>query len=192
VFKNNLENTGELNSLHIYPSNEFALPGAQVTFTAGGADSGKHYVELSEKPVYYAADGMISENIYTTPLLPGKYSVSAGYQNLSTSSEIEVVDSVDRIVPSKKTIYLKPMETIDLTVSAYYENRAVALMDSNFTWECDDIGSIDENGCFTATRALSRTGKITVSYGDTSAEIKVVVLSDLPVKKLPKPFLPLG
>ncbi len=191
MFRNDLPKTGELSSMHIYASNEYALPGAEVALVSGGADSGRHYVYLSGTPTYFSQSGTISDSTYIAPILPGKYTVSAAYNGLTAYDEVEVVDHVDRIEVSESTIIAKPLEKIELIATAFLNNREVASKNSSFTWKCENVGAVDENGCFTATRALSRTGSIKVSYGDKSVDIKVLVSSASPFDTPLQPFLPL-
>lgn len=81
---------------------------------------------------------------------------------------------------------VKPQETIQFSINALDEAGKELLYDKyQLTYEVEgDIGTIDENGKFTANKAGGE-GKVIARLGDKAAGVKVVV--EKPVVETPKP-----
>ena len=74
------------------------------------------------------------------------------------------------------SISVSPGETIDLDAYAYYLNRPAYANDSCFYWHVsDNIGTIDQNGVFTAASVKGISGTVSVSFGTTTVSIPIAV-----------------
>jgi len=169
-------------NVHIYPAHTIIMPGASATFNAyasnseyekvGKADGAKFSVSSS----YGTVD---STGVFKASNKTGTTEITASYGGDTDSSTVLITDDII-IKPSAENIVIEAGETRDLSVSAGYGtekvNVPVITADNLFTWSCDDnIGTIDENGLFTAIAKNVQEGKIYVSYGNVTKEISVKV-----------------
>ena len=68
-------------------------------------------------------------------------------------------------------------ESYDFGAEAIYKRRTIVSSDDCYTWTVNgNIGTIDENGLFTASSNASNSGVITATAGDTSVSITVNVV----------------
>ncbi len=168
--------------LNIKPSSLLAMPGASIELTASASNANYEPVSVPGNVTYsVSGDGnpQVSGNILTVGTVTGVNEVTARASGATGSKTINVVNDII-IKPSVNKISLEAGETRDIDVSAYYGsanvNVPVACNDSMFKFSCDEnIGTIDENGLFTASVGNAQTGKINVSYGAKTATIEVHV-----------------
>ena len=77
------------------------------------------------------------------------------------------------------TLKVKRNDSINLMAAAKFNYNDVISNDSCFIWEADEnIGTIDDEGIFTASNSIGASGFITVSAGGAKHELKVYVLPD--------------
>ncbi|MBR2916229.1 MAG: phosphodiester glycosidase family protein [Clostridia bacterium] len=187
--KNNLEKTGKVSNLMIYPARvPYIMNGASTTFTAKASDTAYYAMDVSDKVSFSiegGAQSTITKRGYFTASDTGKVTVSAEYKNMTATRDVYCVKSPDDILikdDSGKTIdTLKIKRNGEMNLSAwpFYNHNEVISEDDCFTWETSgNIGTIDKDGIFTASNSIGASGTITVSAGETSREIKVYVLPD--------------
>ncbi|WP_295751788.1 phosphodiester glycosidase family protein [uncultured Oscillibacter sp.] len=170
--------TGQLDHFHVSADNAYVLAGSSVLLSAAAIDT--HYIPMDEGYELTASAGTLAGDVLTTPLEGGDITVTAqggGGQGSAVIHAIAAPDGVavrnadDAIITE---LSAAPGTSVQLHGSAAYRHLPLKADPAAFTWALEgDIGTIDENGLFTAT-ALG-TGKITVSAGPQSASIDVTV-----------------
>lgn len=172
--------------LQLYPYATPVLPGAKIAMTLKAVDTNYMAASLPGTASYSAADGTVTaDGVLTVDAgARGTVTVNATAGDLRTQVELPVLEQVSEIAVMKqagtsalKTLTVAAGSKTELKASARYYGQAVAAQNGCFTWQADEqIGSVDANGVFTAANVTGRTsGVLTVSYGQTSTEIKVTV-----------------
>ena len=163
--------------LHTYPGIVYALPGSTVEFSVLATDESYLPTAVPQQITWASSAGKIdSQGRLTVGNNPGKYAVLAVSGLIAGASEIVIPDKITSLKPSKSVITLLPGDVIDLSCEAYYQNMKVVSTDSSFTWEVEgNIGTITPEGVFTMSKDAQGSGRIRVSYGNTSAYINVIV-----------------
>jgi len=169
--------------LHIYPGMVYALPGATVQYSALATDSSYLPVNLTEPVSWVSNTGTIdAQGKLTVGNTPGVFSVMAYSGNAVGAVELRVLNEITSIKPSKSVLSVLPGDVVDLGCEAYYHNIKVTSADSSFSWQVEgNIGTITQDGVLTVSKEASGSGRIKVSYGNTSAYITVNVQSSLSV-----------
>lgn len=179
--------SGDAQQLTLYPLSLNILSGAQTQFYTLAMDE---YGLAAEVPgnLTYSVDnalGSINDNgIFTassTSNVNGSVRVSASGVE-SAQVDIRVIASPDNISIANSstgttltTLEISTGQTIDLTATAQYNHLDLIGDDNCFKWEVSgDIGTIDNNGLFTAS-AIQSSGQIIVTAGDTSFTLPVTV-----------------
>lgn len=177
------ENTSDfVEHVNVYPNYQLMMPGSTVTFN--GEFSNPLYEKINyNKSITYYTDikfGYVdTQGNFTAGVNKGSTYVEAIIDGKRGRNKIDIVDDII-IIPNTKQIICEGGEVRKLEVSAGYgtERVYVPVASSNelFDWSCDSsIGSIDENGVFTASTGTARTGKIYISYNDKTEVIDVQV-----------------
>ena len=172
--------------LYLYPYARPVLPGAKIAMTLKAADGNYMAASLPGTASYRATNGTITdEGVLTVSKdARGTVTVNASAGALATQASLHVLQQVSEISVMKedtttalKTLTVAAGSKTDLKASARSYGRAVAAQDACFSWSCDEqLGTIDADGIFTAANAAGKTtGTLTVSYGQTSAELSVTV-----------------
>lgn len=170
--------TGQLSHFHVSADNAYVLAGSRVEIAASAVDT--NYIPMNQPYDLSASAGTLSGNILTTPMEGGDITVTAqagGSQGSTVVHAITAPDGVairddqDTIITS---LTAAPETSVQLHGSAAYKHLPLKADPEVFSWSLEgDIGTIDQNGLFTAS-ALG-TGKITVTAGTQSASIDVTV-----------------
>ncbi len=187
--RNNLEKTGKVGQMMIYPARvPYIMNGASTTFSVKASDTGYHAMDISDKVSFSiegGAQSTITKKGYFTADDTGRVTVLAEYKNATATRDVYCVESPDDILikdDSGKTIdTLKIKRNGEMNLSAwpFYNHNEVISEDDCFIWEADEnIGTIDKDGIFTASNSIGASGVITVSSGKTTREIKTYVLPD--------------
>jgi len=175
--KNGLSEPGtEATRLHVYPKKTYALPKATVQYNVLATDDYYFATDVPNDVQWYTNAGTFdSGKRLKVTTGPGSYPVYAANDDILGSAELIILGSVTSLKPSHSVIYAVPGESVDLSCEAYYYNIKVAADDTSFTWKVEgNIGTISEDGKFTAANNAQAKGRIVVSYGNTSAYIDVV------------------
>ena len=182
------EKAGEADALCIYPYGvQGVLPGAKVSMSVKAIDSNYMAAELPGDVSYDADGGTItSKGVLTVDEDAGGFvTVSAASGDLSAKVKLPVLDTITEITVKKadgnaplSELTAAGGSTVDLTAIAGYYGRSIAAEDTSFRWSVSGgIGSIDGSGVFKAVDTEQKLqGKITVSYGDVTAEVEVAVV----------------
>lgn len=126
--------------------------------------------------------GDVEDGVYTAGKKSGTDTLKLKSGSISGTATIHVVDALTELTVTEKgssssltALTLTPGDTMELTVTGSYWGRT-ALRDLNAVeWEIEGgVGSVDENGVFTAADHNAE-GSITVSAGDLTAKIAVTV-----------------
>ncbi len=182
----------QASQLYLYPYATPVLPGAKIAMTLKAADSNYMAASLPGTASYSAAGGTITaEGVLTVDATgsAAEVKITARAGSLTAQVSLPVLQQVSEISVMKqdssaalKTLTVAAGSKTELKASARYYGQAVAAQDACFSWTCDEkIGTIDADGTFTAAAAAGKlTGTITVSYGQTKAEIAVTVAESDP------------
>lgn len=163
--------------LHTYPGTVYALPGSTVQFSVLATNDSYLPATLPQQITWISSTGQIdSTGMLKVGNSPGKYMVMAASGSMSGSSEVIIPDHVTSIKPSKSVVSLMPGDVMDFSCEAYYQNIKVISEDTSFSWQVEgNIGTITPDGVFTMSKDVQGSGRIKVSYGNTSAYINVNV-----------------
>lgn len=180
-----LEPTGVLDHYYVTPYASLVLSGAQVALTATPVDT-NGFPFSDPSTVLWSiqdGDGVVSvDGVFTAGSESGTTRVTASSNRAEGTASFTVVQTPDTItVTNQETgapvtaLALDPTDTVDLTASAGWKNLSLTAQDTCFTWSADTaIGTVDENGLFTASDT-SGTGNLTVSAGGRTVTIPVTV-----------------
>ena len=190
-FANFNEQDGVPAHLHVYPFDEYVLCGTSVPVYAKATDSGYFTCDVPEDVTYSCDEmGTVEENVYTAGSKPGTGLIYANSGDLSGSMRIYLVadpDSITAYADGKQANFLRAGldKSYQLSAKASYRGQELRSSAACYTWTVEgDIGTIDENGVFTAEGVHGQTGKIIVSAGKTQQVIEVTLQQTLPVKDL--------
>lgn len=176
------EGSGLLKQVAVYPNDPVVLLGSKIPFEVKGADETSRPVEVQEK-IWWLSDGgsMTMDGVYTARMA-GEYEITAYLNGKSDKADVTVIDTPGSIALYKDehgtqinslNVYTGSTET--LIAKAKYNYVDILSSPEAFEWEViGDIGTIDENGVFTAGE-LQGEGQILVSAGDCSVIIDVTV-----------------
>ena len=154
-------------------------------------DSGWFPCEVPED-VVYSCDGMgsVEENVYTAGSEAGTGIISVRSGKISGSMRIYIIadpDTITAYVDGRASGQLnagidKPYQ---LSAKASYRGQELRSDAACYTWSVEgDIGTIDEDGVFTASGEHGAAGTITVQAGETTQVIAVTLHQTLPVEPL--------
>lgn len=178
----------EADRLAFTKEGETVLTGTSLTLPSVTAlDNGLNLVEADLEELTFTSLedlGTIEDGIYTAGSRAGTdiIRIRTRDRSLEGTAQIHVVDSLTSLTVSQKgsskaltALTVDPGEQIQLSVTGSYWGRtALRSWDKNAV-TCTvsgDIGSVDENGLFTASAAPT-SGSITVSAGGLSQTITV-------------------
>ncbi|MBE6036855.1 MAG: hypothetical protein E7223_04430 [Clostridiales bacterium] len=189
VFYTDQPATGKAARLFLYPFNAMLLTGGSVELTAKAADAAYHPVSISAEKVTYKSQkglGTVEGNVFTAGKKAGTETLIAGYGEVGGLVNINIIDTPESVQlrsqaggneVSQVTLYSG--ESYDFTASAHYHTVPLISDDSCYTWTVTgDIGTIDENGLFTAADITKGQGTVTVSAGGITASAEVKVVSE--------------
>ena len=180
-----LKPTGVPHHLLVTPAESLLLSGASQQMSAAAVDTSYYQMDYAG-PVSYSiqnGDGIVTaDGLFTAGGTAGTTQVTATFNGISGTAELSVIKVPDTITLSNEatgaavtTLSLNPGQQIDLKANATYRGLAVVSQDTCYTWSADPVvGTVDENGLFTATTG-SGSGKITVSVGSRTATVNVNV-----------------
>ncbi|MEG1584996.1 MAG: phosphodiester glycosidase family protein, partial [Anaerovorax sp.] len=172
----------QVQNLHTYVGNSLVMPGADVKLSTFASDSMYEPVPLPGGVSYSVESDKGTVNgsgVFTAGKTAGKAVIVAQSGEKSAKTTVEIFDGITFNTNEQK-LFVDPGKTADINVAAYRGYAPVASKDSLFTFKCDEkIGTIDENGVFTARNQGGLSGNIVVSYKDKVKNIPVQVGSPL-------------
>lgn len=170
----------KIDKLHIYPGKAYALPNAELKFTALATNADFFPVSIKDTVAWGSNSGrMDASGNLKINAKPGNYVVQASTGSANGTAEVIVLNDVTSIRPTKSVIYAQPGESVHLNCEAFYYNIKAAADPSSFNWKVEgNIGQITSDGVFTPTQGQG-TGRIIAEYGSKRAYIDVI-FPDLP------------
>lgn len=179
-----LQPTGQLDSYYVTPSDQMLLAGAQVQLSAVGLDTSYYTVMGGEVSWSVTSGGgtVTEDGLYTAGAESGFSQVTASDSTYSGTAYLTTVKTPDSISITNEdtgaavtSLNLEPGQQVNLKASAVYRKLSLTAQDSCFTWEVQgDVGTVDQNGVFTAG-SESGSGSLIVSAGGKSVTIQVGV-----------------
>lgn len=170
--------TGELGHFYVSADHPYVLAGSTVNISAAALDT--NYIPMNQGCDFTASAGTMNGSVLTTPPEGGEITVTAssgGVEDtavvhaIATPEAVAIRDANNDILTS---LTIAPETSAQLTATAAYHRFLLKADPAAFTWSVEgDVGSIDQNGLFTAVKP--GTGKITVSAGGQQNSITVHV-----------------
>lgn len=184
--------TGRLDNLHLYPYSLRMLAGATQSFTIKATDENYYPVTApSATSLSFSASNGLgtfdSENAFTAGSAAKTGEITAKLNNNTVGkAEVTVITKPDSISIANQTdgkavtsITVSAGDTVDLSATAVHKRLPLISQNKCYTWTVNgEIGTIDENGRFTAANITSGTGTITATAGGTSASVNVNITSE--------------
>ena len=182
---------GSAEYLHLYPYSVTMLAGAKQEFTVKATDRG-HYGTTVPDDLYFDAESRTlgrfgveddGDNVFTAGSSAASGLVEVSGDGASGTAEVTVVDSPSSVqligasgAALSEAIAIGAGETYDFGAKAIYNRKTIVSQDDCYTWTVSgSIGTIDENGLFTAAANAQSSGTITASVGGVSASVTVNV-----------------
>ena len=192
LFKNNKSPSSTIKHIHVYPYNQMILSGATMQLEVRASDSNYFYVKPPSSGIAYSLSSsslgtISSDGIFTAGSKAGTGDLRARYNGLSGSAAITVVSSPDSIALVSSdtgtflpdTMAISAGESFAFSATATYKMLSVLSDDSSYIWSVSgNIGTIDENGLFTATTTGLGAGTITATAGNKSDSIEVTIVTE--------------
>lgn len=187
--QNMLKPTSELGQLHFTPLEPMVLTNSSINLGLLATDTGFYAMEVPRGAEYSVADGFMStidQNGAFTARDNGYVRVNARIGDvvgsvdvlcLSTPTDIRVINEATG--KSVSGIEIKPGGVYEFSAEGYGGLNKFVSQDTAFTWSVEgSIGSIDQNGTFTAANRQGAAGKIKVECGGTVKYINVDITDD--------------
>ncbi|MCR2805113.1 phosphodiester glycosidase family protein [Paenibacillus soyae] len=170
---------GTAASLAVRPNAERILAGSSFAFQALGVDANGHPAQLNGTPEWQveASLGTVdASGTFTAGAQAGTGPVTVQADGVQGAAEIEVVDQLTAIAfPDEVKTYESGMQD-RLSVVATRSGQVIQAGNESFEWSVEgEIGSVDENGVFTATSENGKIGRIIAKYGQLEASMNVSV-----------------
>lgn len=170
--------TGQLSHFHVSAENAYVLAGSGTEISAAAVDT--NFIPMNQRYDLTASAGTLRGDVLITPPEGGDITVTAEggggrgstvVRAITAPDAVAVRDDQNAIITS---LNAAPGTAVQLHGSAAYKHLPLKADQEVFSWALEgDIGTIDENGLFTAS-ALG-TGRITVTAGTQSASIDVTI-----------------
>lgn len=170
---------GPAQALAVRPNLERVLAGSSVAFTASAVDAHGHPAAFdgslawSVNPVLGTVD---EAGVFTAGETAGMAVITAEAGGLTGQAQIEVVDELTELKFPEAVRSVETGATITLQVTALRNGQVIQADNDQFEWRVEGpIGTIDEQGRFTATNEPQQEGKVYVKYGDVEASMTITV-----------------
>ena len=184
LFVNEGKKTGSEYGVSVYPKDALVLAGGTIELEARSYN--KDYYPVDSYDSGFTIEdggGWIEGNVLTVPDYGSDVTVSLSGAGRCDSAVITAVDepAVMSVVKKGSTASLNKLaldggESVDLDVIVTDGLRTIRSTDTQFDFSVGgNIGTIDENGLFTANHAQGISGTVTVSYGSLSRTLNVSV-----------------
>ena len=169
--------SGVLSHFYVHPKYAQVLAGSSVPIAASAVDT--NYIPMREDFTLSADGGTLNGTTLTTPRSGGTITVTASGGGSSGSATVQAIASPDQVAIRRNDqiiseLSASPGSVTELTVSAAYQHLPLYADPAAVDWTVTgDIGTVDEQGRFTATQPGA--GSITVTAGGRSATVNVTV-----------------
>lgn len=185
LFVTDRKSSGNAEKLFLAEDGAYIFAGSSIDLTAAATDSALSPVSLTANVTYGANKGSISANKFTAPTTEGTVTINLSAAGLNGTGTLHVIDKVDALAVTDtegktvSTVTLDQGESLALKVSASRYLKSVKMDATAVSYKLEgDIGSISEDGVFTASGAPSAEGKIIVSVPGATKEIAVKLSFD--------------
>lgn len=181
----------ELSQIELKVDNERVFVNNSIALYPKGYDEYFHNVALDESQIVYSleqGEGTFDGNWFT-PTAKGDIQINMTYQDKTATATIKAMEIASiEITPNE--IYLLPNENTTLHIEGTSTDGYTAVVSNNVQYAVSDgIGSVDENGIFTAS-AVPAKGYITASVGGNISCAVPVVIWDKPEENIELPWVP--
>ena len=169
--------SGRLDHFYVRAASDYVLAGSSVAVNVTGVDT--NYIPMDADYDLSASAGTLENGTLTTPASGGDVTVMASERGSRGSTVVHAIRTPDTLTLKKGTASLTaltvaPGSKTTLTAGAVWNHLTLAADAKAFTWSVSgDIGTVDENGVFTA--AAPGSGRLTVSAGGKSLTIPITV-----------------
>ena len=169
--------SGRLDHFYVKAASDYVLAGSSVAVNVTGVDT--NYIPMDADYDLSASAGTLENGTLTTPASGGDVTVMASGRGSMGSTVVHAIRTPDTLTLKKGTASLTaltvaPGSKTTLTAGAVWNHLTLAADAKAFTWSVSgDIGTVDENGVFTA--AAPGSGRLTVSAGGKSLTIPITV-----------------
>ena len=169
--------SGRLDHFYVKAASDYVLAGSSVAVNVTGVDT--NYIPMDADYDLSASAGTLENGTLTTPASGGDVTVMASGRGSRGSTVVHAIRTPDTLTLKKGTASLTaltvaPGSKTTLTAGAVWNHLTLAADAKAFTWSVSgDIGTVDENGVFTA--AAPGSGRLTVSAGGKSLTIPITV-----------------
>ena len=169
--------SGDLDHFYVHAASDYVLAGSSVAVNVTGVDT--NYIPMDADYDLSASAGTLENGTLTTPASGGDVTVMASGRGSRGSTVVHAIRTPDTLTLKKGTASLTaltvaPGSKTTLTAGAVWNHLTLAADAKAFTWSVSgDIGTVDENGVFTA--AAPGSGSLTVSAGGKSLTIPITV-----------------
>ena len=169
--------SGRLDHFYVKAASDYVLAGSSVAVNVTGVDT--NYIPMDADYDLSASAGTLENGTLTTPASGGDVTVMASERGSRGSTVVHAIRTPDTLTLKKGTASLTaltvaPGSKTTLTAGAVWNHLTLAADAKAFTWSVSgDIGTVDENGVFTA--AAPGSGSLTVSAGGKSLTIPITV-----------------
>ena len=169
--------SGRLDHFYVKAASDYVLAGSSVAVNVTGVDT--NYIPMDAGYDLSASAGTLENGTLTTPASGGDVTVMASGRGSRGSTVVHAIRTPDTLTLKKGTASLTaltvaPGSKTTLTAGAVWNHLTLAADAKAFTWSVSgDIGTVDENGVFTA--AAPGSGSLTVSAGGKSLTIPITV-----------------
>lgn len=169
--------SGRLDHFYVKAASDYVLAGSSVAVNVTGVDT--NYIPMDADYDLSASAGTLENGTLTTPASGGDVTVTASGRGSRGSTVVHAIRTPDTLTLKKGTASLTaltvaPGSKTTLTAGAVWNHLTLTADAKAFTWSVSgDIGTVDENGVFTA--AAPGSGSLTVSAGGKSLTIPITV-----------------
>ncbi len=162
------------------PVYRYLMPGASTTITLKGTDASYGPAPAPEGMAYTVEEGMGEMNGVTftaadkagTVTITGSNGTIEGFTNVCVTNEADSI-SLASNGNTVSSITVQANESIDLDIVAYHHGQLMSPNDPAAKWSVSgDIGSVDEDGVFTAGSKMGQ-GTLTCTFGALSSSVNV-------------------
>ncbi|QNK56749.1 phosphodiester glycosidase family protein [Paenibacillus sp. PAMC21692] len=171
--------TGMAAKLAVTPNFDRVLVNSKLAYQAKAVDVNGHPAPLGEEVAWSAANsaiGSFAEHVFQASDTAGTTTIAVNGDTLTGSATVEVVDSLTELKFPTEERSVNPGQTITIPATALLDGKVIKADADQLNWSLEGpIGTINEQGIFVAASTNNVSGKIIVSYGDISTEMRVNV-----------------
>ncbi len=178
------QTAGQAEQLFLYPQQAIALPGAEISYEVRATDAAYYTADVPDGLIFSASAGTVSDDgVFTAGDAAGTVTVQAIGGLASGSATVTVIDEPTSLqirngqtTVSGSSVSVAYGGSVDLTAAAVYSGFEIYCSDRSVTWSVTDgLGTIDEDGVFTANGTGVTSGTITATCGSISASVTVQI-----------------